>query len=286
MRRSTLPSLGLVLLLAFGTAHAYSIESDGNGHPLHWASFPVSYFLVSGNNPAGTDGEHAVDAAFRTWMDAESAIDYRFAGYVAQGTVAIDGRNTVAWIGRDWPYDDTLAAITFRYYDSFDGHLIDVDIMFNGAAYDWSVGGSAFDIQNSATHETGHFGGLGHSTNRAAAMYATVEPGETSKRTLDADDVAGIQAIYGPVPTVLSTGPALGSQVVPALSSPASGSATDPFGTGAGGGGGGGGCSLADSAAHPRAIDFDLPLLLLGLLALRRRSCRRESRRRRFGRRA
>jgi len=52
------------------------------------------------------------------------------------------------------------------------------------------------DLQNTLTHEAGHFIGLAHSTVPGATMNPTTHPGETAKRTLSADDVAGVCAVY------------------------------------------------------------------------------------------
>lgn len=277
MRKAALGSITLVCALSLATvAHGYVIDRDGHGHSLHWRSFPVSYLLVAGNNPAGSNGESAIHSAFQTWTAAEPSIQYRFAGYAPQGNVANDGHNTVAWISGNWPFDGALAAVTFRYYDTFDGGLIDVDIMFNGAAFSWSVGGAGYDIENSATHEVGHFGGLGHSSDSTAAMYPTTRPGETSKRTLSGDDVAGIRAIYGTVPTLVSLPQTLVSQAVPAVGATSNGSTNDQFTAGAGGveggGGGGGGCSLGAPTA-PGGASLAWTVLLLVLFGRRRARC-------------
>ncbi len=52
------------------------------------------------------------------------------------------------------------------------------------------------DLQNTITHEAGHLVGLAHSPVAGATMNATTKPGETTKRSLSPDDVAGVCAIY------------------------------------------------------------------------------------------
>lgn len=54
--------------------------------------------------------------------------------------------------------------------------------------------GTTYDLQTVALHELGHALGLEHSTDRTAVMYAYY-PGE--RRALAADDVAGIESLYG-----------------------------------------------------------------------------------------
>jgi MYXO-CTERM domain-containing protein len=66
------------------------------------------------------------------------------------------------------------------------------------------------DLQNTLTHEVGHFVGLRHVCNGGdetdlpacepkyaqITMYPSTAPGDVTKRTLDEDDVAGVCAIY------------------------------------------------------------------------------------------
>jgi hypothetical protein len=70
------------------------------------------------------------------------------------------------------------------------------DIQFN-TAYPWH-NGCTYDLLTAAIHEMGHALGLGESAIRSAVMYATYTGVKTS---LTADDVQGIQAIYGARPT-------------------------------------------------------------------------------------
>jgi hypothetical protein len=53
------------------------------------------------------------------------------------------------------------------------------------------------DIQGVATHEYGHALGLAHSTDPDATMFGSSTPPNTNKRSIEADDIAGIQALYG-----------------------------------------------------------------------------------------
>lgn len=107
-----------------------------------------------------------------------------------------------------WDFSDSAIAVTTTTFSQKTGEIVDADIEFNASAFPFTaVDGSpckpgqvhgcvATDVQNTATHEIGHFLGLDHSTVRVSTMYASAPVGETSKRTLDRDDIEGICAIY------------------------------------------------------------------------------------------
>jgi hypothetical protein len=67
--------------------------------------------------------------------------------------------------------------------------------------WNWDDGpgtiGNRFDIQSVTCHEYGHALGLGHSTVGQATMAPAVGAGSTSLRSIHADDIAGIQCVYG-----------------------------------------------------------------------------------------
>jgi hypothetical protein len=110
--------------------------------------------------------------------------------------------------------DRVLGATTF-VVDDVTGELIESDIFFN-TIFPWSTSSSAvagrFDLQTIATHEIGHFIGLGHSAlgetelrpsggRRVLASGAVMFPvalsaGSTVDRILQPDDIAGVSDLY------------------------------------------------------------------------------------------
>ena len=84
--------------------------------------------------------------------------------------------------------------------------IVDADIVFWDGGFTFFTGNTGcsngFYIEDIAAHEFGHVLGLGHSTTPAATMYPSTGPCNTSLRTLDADDIAGIRSLYPPAMTV------------------------------------------------------------------------------------
>ncbi len=54
----------------------------------------------------------------------------------------------------------------------------------------------AFDVQNTMTHEAGHFLGFGHTPVAGATMNPTTVAGDLGKRTLHPDDVEAVCTVY------------------------------------------------------------------------------------------
>jgi hypothetical protein len=115
--------------------------------------------------------------------------------------------------------DPRIIALTTTSYRVSTGEILDADLELNawnppaGSGYYFTCldpGGVVripcsnngdpncidTDVQNTVTHEAGHFLGLAHSADPQTTMYFQSGSGDVSKRTLSPDDVAGICAIY------------------------------------------------------------------------------------------
>ncbi len=110
--------------------------------------------------------------------------------------------------------DRVLGATSF-VVDTLTGEIVESDVFFN-SIFTWSTAAagdpSRFDLQSVATHEIGHFLGLGHSAigeteirpdggRRVLASGAVMFPislgrGITADRTLQPDDIAGVSDLY------------------------------------------------------------------------------------------
>jgi hypothetical protein len=112
-------------------------------------------------------------------------------------------------------------AETYWWSDA-SGRLIDADIMFYDGGITFFTGSSGCSgglyIEDTAAHEFGHALGLGHSADPNATMYYVTSWCSTGGRSLAADDLAGVEALYPPssaprnaAPTVSLSAPADGA---------------------------------------------------------------------------
>jgi hypothetical protein len=213
--------LVLAALMIFGNAPPafaylkFGFEANGQQVTLKWNSTPVRYFVNSQGTSGvtATDFQSATAQAFATWQAVPTAsITYQFGGFTSSIPGDDDGVSTLGFLNE--PALDRVLASTSFLVDNVTGALLESDIFFN-AAFTWSVAANGeagkWDVQTIATHEIGHFSGLGHSAigetqlmngtrrvlSSGAVMFPiALGPGDISGRTLDPDDVAGISDIY------------------------------------------------------------------------------------------
>lgn len=190
----------LALALMSSTSLAFEVMSKDSGAEMRWPSFPVSW-SVNAQNGAGLDPNTAAVVAQRAaeaWEVEGTAVKLSYVGTTEASTSGHDGEAAVYFVDHDWPWDESLLAMTSSYSDAA-GNFVGFDIAVNTQDHDWAMDGDAdaIDLQNTLTHEWGHVLGLGHSEfDVLATMHASASPGETHKRDLAQDDVDGLFHLY------------------------------------------------------------------------------------------
>jgi hypothetical protein len=132
-----------------------------------------------------------------------------------------------------------MAAETHWWYDG-SNHLIDADIVLYDGGFKFFTGSAGCSggvyIEDVIAHEGGHALGLGHSAVSSATMYASMGWCSMKQRTLDADDLAGVEKLYPPsgatdttntAPSVTITAPTSGSSFAAGTSVTFTGAASD-----------------------------------------------------------
>jgi MYXO-CTERM domain-containing protein len=190
-------SLGLSITPA---AHAYRRL----GSQFNPRSVPIPYRINRATIPASlgeATGVAAIEAGMQTWAaPACSAWRTTNAGNTSLTRArAGDRENSFLWISGAWPGElgsvNVTIGVTTPVWNQ-GGFVIDADIQYNAVGFRWSTTGTnnTVDTQSIATHENGHFLGLDHTPISRAVMFASYPGG--ARRALDADDTAGVCALY------------------------------------------------------------------------------------------
>ena len=217
------------LFVRYREGFAKPIGTPGKGNDKNKDTGDFVYYELMGNNVYWKTKENyiyqqtmdatsiaSIETSFSTW----EAVGFDIFGTSAQGVVDgvdfdnPDNKNEILFGNIEDP-----GVIAFcLVWGVFGGpprfrQLVEFDIVFDNVDYSWgdaTTDPELMDLENIATHEIGHALGLADlylwmfdttdpevlNTVQEQTMYGYATEGDTNKRTLEAGDIAGVEALY------------------------------------------------------------------------------------------
>ncbi len=195
-----------MLVLGAGTAQATSQPRKTNsGLAEKWAH-PVTVVLDPSLEDLADGASNEVQSALRTWLaDVASLPNVVFEAGTERTVAAFDGKSVVLAGPITTPGFEAALALTTTYASDATGDILEADIVFN-TKYSFAVMAKppamcahVFDVGAVATHEAGHFFGLGEDYEETTTtMYVTTDPCDAHKRTLTPEDTIALSGLYAP----------------------------------------------------------------------------------------
>jgi MYXO-CTERM domain-containing protein len=186
-------------------------QSNDCGIPIFWPSTCIG-FSVQRDASADVSLEttrELVAQAFEAWSQADCgsgtpSIVASDLGPVSCTEQTFDSEtknaNLIVFRDDDWQYGKGALALTTVTYALDTGEIRDADIELNSenAAFTVTDTDVEVDLLSILTHEAGHFLGLAHTPVTDATMQTDYSPRSVTLRSLEADDVSAICAVYPP----------------------------------------------------------------------------------------
>lgn len=191
----------------------FSILTESSGYARRYLDSDIP-FIYKLNDSTPPEYSGPIAAGAQVWEDVVSSYwEFESGGFTSDSSVALDGTNLVFFDSEGvnfTPGTNTIAfSSTWTSGSGSNYHAIESDLIWNARDFAPSPTGASGqqDLQSVIAHELGHHLGLGHAGPAggppgvgplipAATMYGFSSNGDTSKRSLHIDDIAGVSSIY------------------------------------------------------------------------------------------
>jgi MYXO-CTERM domain-containing protein len=190
-----------------------TLKKGTDGDSVRWHSKKSKVYFDASLDNAGKHAREAVQLGFGTWVGSGAklpSLDFDSTKGATFGQVP-NGKSEVMYGPITLAGHENDLALTVTFSDPKTGEVVESDMIFNSkhpygvlpyAGQTAPVQNTAscdqkYDLQSVATHEAGHFFGLGEDFDaKPATMYYTTGRCETNKRVLQGSDETTMHALY------------------------------------------------------------------------------------------
>jgi hypothetical protein len=192
-----------------------TLKKGADGENVHWHSHKSKLYLDASLDQLGPHAREAVQLGFGTWLGSGAKLpnlsfDSTSGAKFGQES---NGKSEIMYGPITLKGHENDLALTVTFSDPKTGEVVEADMIFNSThpygmlpyqaaagamtANDMSSCEQRYDLQSIATHEAGHFFGLGEDyDSTVATMYYTTGRCETNKRVLQGTDETTMDALY------------------------------------------------------------------------------------------
>ena len=194
-----------------------ALKKGSDGDSVRWHAHKSKIYFDASLDNAGGHAREAVQLGFGTWIGSGAklpSLDFDSTKGAQFGQVP-NGKSEVMYGPITLAGHENDLALTVTFSDPKTGEVVESDMIFNSkhpfavlpyapmsTAQSANIGNESgceqkYDLQSVATHEAGHFFGLGEDfETKPATMYYTTGRCETNKRVLQNSDETTMSALY------------------------------------------------------------------------------------------
>ena len=187
---------------------------SGTGLPIKWSPGSIAVQVMADTTTKLSDGNTQAGAIVAAMTDPSRGWN-QYLGNVQFVPTVVPTPNGTSGSGKDGNSINEVFFASKPYGQNWDSNTLAVttvwfignerseaDIIFNTAftwdSYRGSLRNNVTDIQRVALHELGHNLGLDHPDDAGESVPAVMNSHESNTDSLQADDIAGAQRLYGP----------------------------------------------------------------------------------------
>jgi uncharacterized protein (TIGR03382 family) len=192
-----------------------TLKKGSDGASVRWHSAKSKLFLDASLDQLGPNARETVQLGFGTWLSSGAKLPNLSFDSTSGAKFGQEpnGKSEIMYGPITLQGHENDLALTVTFSDPKTGEVVEADMIFNNnhpyamlpyqaaagamTAADMTSCAQNYDLQSIATHEAGHFFGLGEDyDSTVATMYYTTGRCETNKRVLQNTDETTMDALY------------------------------------------------------------------------------------------